>query len=140
MIRRPPRSTLFPYTTLFRSPPELPALLVGALPAERQKHVQAGRAARLDEAGKLDLVAQPLHGPCDGDDVGEGRLLGIEIEDAPVGQLDARGAAAPHVQRDRAQVGEIQERFEIVAYEVVDLALRVLAPHPLVARSVERER
>src|SRR5436305_14893272 len=27
MIRRPPRSTLFPYTTLFRSPP-LPALTV----------------------------------------------------------------------------------------------------------------
>src|SRR2546422_5436977 len=25
MIRRPPRSTLFPYTTLFRSPPSLPA-------------------------------------------------------------------------------------------------------------------
>src|SRR5258708_30492530 len=23
MIRRPPRSTLFPYTTLFRSPPEI---------------------------------------------------------------------------------------------------------------------
>src|SRR2546426_7590964 len=29
MIRRPPRSTLFPYTTLFRSPPEAdPPLLV----------------------------------------------------------------------------------------------------------------
>src|SRR2546425_2282038 len=25
MIRRPPRSTLFPYTTLFRAPPEAPA-------------------------------------------------------------------------------------------------------------------
>src|SRR3989337_4002705 len=25
MIRRPPRSTLFPYTTLFRSPPGAPA-------------------------------------------------------------------------------------------------------------------
>src|SRR3712207_9232671 len=25
MIRRPPRSTLFPYTTLFRSPPDHPA-------------------------------------------------------------------------------------------------------------------
>src|SRR5690348_17790047 len=25
MIRRPPRSTLFPYTTLFRSPPRWPA-------------------------------------------------------------------------------------------------------------------
>src|SRR3712207_7860750 len=27
MIRRPPRSTLFPYTTLFRSHPEEPVLL-----------------------------------------------------------------------------------------------------------------
>src|SRR2546422_3063512 len=26
MIRRPPRSTLFPYTTLFRSPPSEPSL------------------------------------------------------------------------------------------------------------------
>src|SRR3712207_8361257 len=26
MIRRPPRSTLFPYTTLFRSPKRVPAL------------------------------------------------------------------------------------------------------------------
>src|SRR3712207_8444759 len=29
MIRRPPRSTLFPYTTLFRSPREVRAPLVG---------------------------------------------------------------------------------------------------------------
>src|SRR2546422_5409228 len=44
MIRRPPRSTLFPYTTLFRSPPHghAPALGVdpygepgGAVPAEQ---------------------------------------------------------------------------------------------------------
>src|SRR5205823_14702737 len=28
IIRRPPRSTLFPYTTLFRSKPPLPALTV----------------------------------------------------------------------------------------------------------------
>src|SRR2546430_6013993 len=27
MIRRPPRSTLFPYTTLFRSVPKLPRIL-----------------------------------------------------------------------------------------------------------------
>src|SRR3712207_8439123 len=31
MIRRPPRSTLFPYTTLFRSAPMLPALRGGEL-------------------------------------------------------------------------------------------------------------
>src|SRR3712207_9019773 len=30
MIRRPPRSTLFPYTTLFRSPGRLDALREGA--------------------------------------------------------------------------------------------------------------
>src|SRR3989449_5443901 len=30
MIRRPPRSTLFPYTTLFRSVPHLPAEAGGA--------------------------------------------------------------------------------------------------------------
>src|SRR3712207_7076771 len=35
MIRRPPRSTLFPYTTLFRSPaPDLPQQLVPDLVAE----------------------------------------------------------------------------------------------------------
>src|SRR2546422_8400499 len=32
MIRRPPRSTLFPYTTLFRSPPSM----LGALRPRRQ--------------------------------------------------------------------------------------------------------
>src|SRR3989441_5348204 len=31
MIRRPPRSTLFPYTTLFRSPMRVSAALVAAL-------------------------------------------------------------------------------------------------------------
>src|SRR3712207_9592490 len=29
MIRRPPRSTLFPYTTLFRSPNALPVVTMG---------------------------------------------------------------------------------------------------------------
>src|SRR2546423_4842622 len=35
MIRRPPRSTLFPYTTLFRSMGLLHASLLGALPGVR---------------------------------------------------------------------------------------------------------
>src|SRR3989475_13335390 len=50
MIRRPPRSTLFPYTTLFRSPHGLPS---GELAA-------AGRALReRHEQG----VAQRAYGP-----------------------------------------------------------------------------
>src|SRR2546430_13120168 len=31
MIRRPPRSTLFPYTTLFRSAPRMMAMLPGSV-------------------------------------------------------------------------------------------------------------
>src|SRR6185437_17077115 len=36
MIRRPPRSTLFPYTTLFRSPPRPPQRGAVACRAERR--------------------------------------------------------------------------------------------------------
>src|SRR2546430_12674110 len=42
MIRRPPRSTLFPYTTLFRSPPELPCL-----DAANASERAAGRSSRV---------------------------------------------------------------------------------------------
>src|SRR5437660_9150224 len=40
MIRRPPRSTLFPYTTLFRSPLRLRL----DVRADRVRHVPVGRA------------------------------------------------------------------------------------------------
>src|SRR3712207_7807900 len=38
MIRRPPRSTLFPYTTLFRSGGEGPAAVLGARPVAGEQH------------------------------------------------------------------------------------------------------
>src|SRR3712207_8361254 len=54
MIRRPPRSTLFPYTTLFRSDPEAPALGPRhALLNEEDEH-------ELDEHGREHLVAVAL--------------------------------------------------------------------------------
>src|SRR2546422_1924755 len=37
MIRRPPRSTLFPYTTLFRSPRSLSGAVGGAARASRNR-------------------------------------------------------------------------------------------------------
>src|SRR2546429_7381161 len=46
MIRRPPRSTLFPYTTLFRSPGAKPFVEVGDT-------VKAGQAICIIEAMKL---------------------------------------------------------------------------------------
>src|SRR5258705_707665 len=53
MIRRPPRSTLFPYTTLFRS--AVFRLLAGRL-AEVGERVRQ----RLDRVGELDLVSQDV--------------------------------------------------------------------------------
>src|SRR2546427_8596270 len=54
MIRRPPRSTLFPYTTLFRS----------VFPASLQR-IAAERGARVDER-RLDEsgIAALLRGDC----------------------------------------------------------------------------
>src|SRR3989449_5963870 len=48
MIRRPPRSTLFPYTTLFRSPPRLPChhRRTGPVPRGGGGSYGAGRGAR----------------------------------------------------------------------------------------------
>src|SRR2546426_5603484 len=53
MIRRPPRSTLFPYTTLFRS---LQGVLCSDLRRGRRRHAD-GRGARLHA---LDPVAVRL--------------------------------------------------------------------------------
>src|SRR2546428_5647595 len=48
MIRRPPRSTLFPYTTLFRSPGAVAGLVFG-------KHVETNFRAPLLIAGTTAL-------------------------------------------------------------------------------------
>src|SRR3712207_7619034 len=50
MIRRPPRSTLFPYTTLFRSPEQGPPAHPALSPARRQD-------VGLDERGQPRLAA-----------------------------------------------------------------------------------
>src|SRR3712207_8144721 len=53
MIRRPPRSTLFPYTTLFRSPDGVADLLL-----ERLHAADVGEAAQL--VGRLDFELPAL--------------------------------------------------------------------------------
>src|SRR5256885_9590128 len=60
MIRRPPRSTLFPYTTLFRSDPLRPAAAAVALAAAG--HVVFGRrfAAEFDAIARSALNATAI--------------------------------------------------------------------------------
>src|SRR5437867_9978752 len=48
MIRRPPRSTLFPYTTLFRSGPRDPRLADARVPAQHDHLARAVSGERPD--------------------------------------------------------------------------------------------
>src|SRR5258707_1444977 len=65
MIRRPPRSTLFPYTTLFRSHPPLPGPALPGLrgPAERRDPGQAAEGARRRGEADQRLRQHALHDP-----------------------------------------------------------------------------
>src|SRR5688572_32115684 len=61
MIRRPPRSTLFPYTTLFRSVEDLPvgeeaavAPVVGDQPREHQAPVRVHRLQTRNRTGRSE--------------------------------------------------------------------------------------
>src|SRR3712207_7544372 len=61
MIRRPPRSTLFPYTTLFRSLGLAGrAVASGYLDDERREHRRAGADERQKDAGLLVHRARGL--------------------------------------------------------------------------------
>src|SRR2546427_4890207 len=65
MIRRPPRSTLFPYTTLFRSPPAV------AYPRKRDVDASFGALAAelLERATRWE--ASPVFGTHDGNLIAE---------------------------------------------------------------------
>src|SRR2546426_5856496 len=88
MIRRPPRSTLFPYTTLFRSlsqlsaPADIPIIAVGSAASHRL-------AAQVVAAGAADYFALPD----DPDDLRDTPAAAGERRPAPLGR-----AAAPHPQ------------------------------------------
>src|SRR3712207_7506955 len=73
MIRHPPRSTLFPYTTLFRSvPADLPVLVHASglraggtrEPADRRLYPSLGGRPGPAPAGRAaEVPAPPLHQP-----------------------------------------------------------------------------
>src|SRR3712207_8013321 len=87
MIRRPPRSTLFPYTTLFRS-----------VEVERRELARA-------EVGRLDAAVR------DGMQDARGGELGVEAVD--VGDLDA-AARRPGQERSEEHTSELQSRQYLV--------------------------
>src|SRR3712207_8927460 len=67
MIRRPPRSTLFPYTTLFRSVVLAGEAEDGAVEVADVDGGVLGQGGRVDheEAGELEVVGVLLEGEAD---------------------------------------------------------------------------
>src|SRR2546425_1392597 len=64
MIRRPPRSTLFPYTTLFRSPREIDPVVARRVVVETDQRVEAAErrsAARVLPPGPLRALRSEEH-------------------------------------------------------------------------------
>src|SRR3712207_7562457 len=60
MIRRPPRSTLFPYTTLFRSPADKPAASL-KLPDHDHDHGRPPAKLQLGEDAEGDPLGEEGH-------------------------------------------------------------------------------
>src|SRR5258708_24951825 len=69
MIRRPPRSTLFPYTTLFRSPGKLPGAVDSVQydteysTAELQMHQDIGGSRRYKSPKRSEEHTSELQSP-----------------------------------------------------------------------------
>src|SRR2546426_2821523 len=76
MIRRPPRSTLFPYTTLFRSTKESDKLAPVACPAERTR---SNLLERSEGQGRPVLALEFRH-RSQGRRDPSGRRLGADVE------------------------------------------------------------
>src|SRR5262245_64508157 len=56
MIRRPPRSTLFPYTTLFRSSAALDQRRLPLRPAEGRRGLRVGRGRSEEHTSELQSL------------------------------------------------------------------------------------
>src|SRR2546427_11623249 len=92
MIRRPPRSTLFPYTTLFRSP----LLVLAGADEELELHLLELACAE-EEVARGDLVAERAPDLPDA----EGQLQARGLED--VAEVDEHA-----LRRLRAEVGHVR--------------------------------
>src|SRR5438034_6903692 len=115
MIRRPPRSTLFPYTTLFRSPRVLEIVDV----VRRELHVGVLQPAEVDPAVGILMAEQwrEVH-------VAVAVLSAPVVAGRPVRPVAARSRAGGDRRPDRQ---EVEDHGLVVTHplaEAVEAALR----------------
>src|SRR2546422_3571009 len=120
MIRRPPRSTLFPYTTLFRSPVEE---LEVAEPDMRRREAQQ-RGAGLDLLAQ-DLFLAPHH--AQGARRGNAQPMhGLAAEVLP--DAGTQDGAAVVVAGERREARALEMQVPLLAPTVADLAQQGRTP------------
>src|SRR2546430_9222735 len=98
MIRRPPRSPLFPYTPLFRPPP--PRL------ARRDEQDPVRAAERGVEAGRVVVV--------DGQDPHAAVSQVLDLGDVAARRGDVPGRDTPAEQRSEEHTSELQSQSNLV--------------------------
>src|SRR3989475_12257092 len=109
MIRRPPRSTLFPYTTLFRSPGE------GARKVERERRREQQRDAEGHQQAPGDPVAAQRQALADVIGL-DHALVDAEHED----QSDLDDEREAEEEREAAHAGVAAAFLEGLIVEPVD--------------------
>src|SRR2546429_5307792 len=111
MIRRPPRSTLFPYTTLFRSH--------AAFPIRRQRRppVRCGKPSSIREAS-----------------LNAGSVRARELSPIPFVPL---AQARPSAQRSEEHTSELQSRLHLVCRLLLEKKKHYLYMTALVAIRIE---
>src|SRR5256885_12998396 len=127
MIRRPPRSTLFPYTTLFRSPAERVA---GAGVDERLEDALVAEA-QVDPVAQVDERAvRPPRGP-----PGENRLDRARADVLDRAEAEAEPAVADHRELEPGLVDVRRQHLEAEPARLLDLAHDVVGIADLGGRS-----
>src|SRR2546429_761286 len=125
MIRRPPRSTLFPYTTLFRSPPEASAsillfvLVISIEPLQRVLGRSLRQTAQL-EMDRVQKLMTEIH-----KEARQGNVAGLiyfierrikeqlELREVWLDLPDGKSPAEPRSQEPRAAVAFDPREFRV---------------------------
>src|SRR3989441_9192520 len=129
MIRRPPRSTLFPYTTLFRSQPGQRVQRLEEIVAAPDELVARGEA---DARTVAAVGEQPIRPQVAFDQRGGGRLGGVAIRARPLGRRRARrqGQQARGHDRRRRRVAERVRDLRVVEVPEGDVIGGRVRPPP----------
>src|SRR2546422_4720412 len=116
MIRRPPRSTLFPYTTLFRSIAELEQQ--GGQVVDQRSVVDPGGAQRVAHRHVGEQRRRRDHERAQGQEGGEQaglveQLVGSLLEELPLVTRAARSVPVRQGERDEQEVLRTQPTTDV---------------------------